>query len=319
MKSDEDESELPPEGAALSRREVQCYLKGWGRRAVGTTEELREAYDKARMEFTTKSDQSATSTGGKKRADKKEERAKLFRSSCSKSCRDRIQRAKTQRLYLVNREVIQESKECKFVVLGSTGNVYNVFIRQIPACTCPDHERGNLCKHILFVLLKVMGIDSDSFLIYQAAYLESELEEMFEKMNRRRVGGAVMANEKVQAKYASLQRGEAAEVGEEEEGGVARKALDAEDNACPICFDSMDDESGLTHCRAACGMNFHAECIRRWIAQQRGAPTCPNCRQPWVDNKKRESEGYTNLGKLQGQPSRRDTSTYYGSKRGRYY
>jgi hypothetical protein len=44
----------------------------------------------------------------------------------------------------------------KFSILGSTGNVYEVRVEQVPSCSCPDfHKRRELCKHLIFVYLKV--------------------------------------------------------------------------------------------------------------------------------------------------------------------
>ena len=34
---------------------------------------------------------------------------------------------------------------------GSTGNIYDVTICQVPRCTCPDNQKGNQCKHIVYV------------------------------------------------------------------------------------------------------------------------------------------------------------------------
>ena len=199
---------------------------------------------------------------------------------------------------------------CDFVVLGSTGNVYTVRIAKIPTCTCPDHAKGNLCKHILFVMLKVIGLDPGSPLVYQAAYLQSELEEIFALMASRRVGRSVMANEKVKKSYASL-----AMTGVDDSVvDVVQRSLDA-DSDCPICFDSMTGSSEkLMYCRAACGTHFHADCINRWLRGHiQGTPTCPNCRQPWdagANNSRVGTEGYANLGALQGQSQVRDTSAY---------
>ena len=38
---------------------------------------------------------------------------------------------------------------------GSTGNVYTIVIQHLPTCDCPDYGKGNHCKHLLFVMLKV--------------------------------------------------------------------------------------------------------------------------------------------------------------------
>lgn len=176
-------------------------------------------------------------------------------------------------MYLISRGQVSDSLECNFVVLGSTGIVYNVCISKLPSCSCPDHRKGHLCKHILFVLLKVMGIDPDSPLVYQAALLTSELREIFDCMANRRVGGVVMANSQVQTQYAASLKGESTT--DTKTSGAKRKTLD-QNADCPICFDSLSSGT-LTYCRATCGTNFHLDCIQRWLAQQRGNPTCPNC------------------------------------------
>jgi len=357
-----DDPPPPATGNSLSRRELQSYLKKWNRKAIGTTELLRETYEKARKELYCGTDELPDSKSGiesstviasivtaqhpetkvtavqkknkqshPRKKEEAEKRVKRYRSKPTIGILQRIDRAKTQRLYLVERSDVihNESLSCEFVILGSTGNVYTVQICQIPSCTCPDHAKGNLCKHILFVLLKVVGLDSRSPLIYQAALLKSELQEVFSLLSSRRVGGSVMANEKVKKSYASLKSG-----GDGDDDGddamdddlkVKRKSLEA-DSDCPICFDPlvMDGQSNickLAFCRATCGTNFHADCIKKWLKQLGRNATCPNCRQPWEEETtKTEQEEYTNLGSLQGLSKRRDYSTYSSFyKRRRWY
>jgi len=261
-----------------------------------------------------------------------EKRSRRYRTSCPKSIQQRIDRALTQRLFLIKRgEVIDGNTDdndfsCDFHILGSTGNVYDVSIRKVANCSCPDHAKGNLCKHILFVLLKVMSLDPKSPLVYQAAWIESELRGMFEQMKQRycQLGGTVLANRAVQESFAKLANGEE-EV--EVETSVARKQMDQEDD-CPICFDALQNDSLTTvHCRGRCGANFHKTCIQHWLQQNRENPTCPMCRVAWEDNtsgnNKINSEGFSNLGKLQGLSSNRDMSSYseflhYSYKRRRY-
>jgi hypothetical protein len=292
---------------------------------------------------------TATAARGTKRKAKApvEKRARRYRSTCPDKLQERILRAATQRLYLVRRDEVNDSEcQCNFVVLGSTGNVYTVTLQDVPHCTCPDFARKNdLCKHILFVYLKVVGLPVTNPLVYQKALLKTELREIFSILSQRRVGGtvaSVLANDRVRESYARLEGGETAldegdfadQVGGG--GGVKRRALDEGESDCPICFDPMSGGADTTFCRAMCGNNFHAECIRLWLGEQQ-AKTCPNCRQPWDDGKASASqhqhqqsptspEGYVNLGTIQGQSSTRDTSTYRTStyrsspyKRNRYW
>lgn len=125
----------------------------------------------------------SSARGKKRKADdpKPEKRAARFRSSCPQAISQRIERALHQRLYLINQT--DESKEgalCKkFAVLGSTGNVYDVRIEQRPSCSCPDARKGDICKHILFIMFKVLRMRYDSNLVYQKALLQSELRDIF--------------------------------------------------------------------------------------------------------------------------------------------
>jgi hypothetical protein len=252
-----------------------------------------------------------------------EKRARRHRSTCPDKLQERILRAATQRLYLVRRDEVNPdtSTECKFIVLGSTGNVYTATLQDVPHCSCPDFSRKqDLCKHILFIFLKVVGLPATNNLVYQRALLTSELREIFSILSQRRVGGAsVLANDRVRESYARLEGGEAEEDADQVKvGGAKRRALSDGDSDCPICFDPMSGGADTTFCRTTCGNNFHAECIRVWLREQ-GDKTCPNCRQPWDDGKASHQhqqspsnrEGYVNLGTMQGQSSTRDTTSYY--------
>lgn len=52
---------------------------------------------------------------------------------------DRKQRALTQRLFLIEAKNI-EKHSITYLVSGSTGNIYDVTIKQTPTCSCPDHK-----------------------------------------------------------------------------------------------------------------------------------------------------------------------------------
>ena len=102
-----------------------------------------------------------------------EKRLQRFRGTPSSAVRKRIKRAKTQRLYMITWKRRDVGGE--FIVLGSTGNVYNVTIGHVNSCSCPDARKGNLCKHQLFVLLKVLQEPSDSPIVWQRGFTDREL------------------------------------------------------------------------------------------------------------------------------------------------
>ncbi|KAL3803444.1 hypothetical protein ACHAWO_003599 [Cyclotella atomus] len=251
----------------------------------------------------------------------KEKRLKRFRSSATIKIQERIDRALHQRLFLIEASALSTCSNggpsITFSVLGSTGNVYEVTIQKVPHCSCPDAAKGNLCKHLLFVMLKVVGLPANNQLVYQSAYLSEELDHIFSRLQARLqlLGRDVVANEEVQKVHAVMKNGI-----EAEEKSVARKEVSGAD--CPICFDDLgSDLTLLTFCKGTCGTNFHKECISTWTRQpsHRSNPTCPACRQAWHDvetggkcvAESSKNEGYDNLGRLQGQSPVRDTSTYH--------
>jgi len=202
-----------------------------------------------------------------------EKRLKRFRSKPTIAIGSRIERAIQQRLFLVE---VSSSTTCPhhggpsitLNVLGSTGNVYEVTISKIPRCNCPDHTRGNLCKHLLFVMLKVVGLPVNSALVYQSAYLTNELDEILAMLQARtlRLGRDVVANEAVRQRHTDMKNGESADAVDSGTSLVQRKEVEGID--CPICFEELGtDLSQLTYCQQTCGTNFHSGCMQMWTGQ----------------------------------------------------
>jgi len=289
----------------LSRTEVQRELKRAKILATGTTKALRERYLRYIEGKVDASDLTAAA-----KTEREEKRLKQYRSSCPFGTRQRIDRALTQRLYLIEAKPTENcdslDASTTFAVLGSTGNVYSVKISRRASCSCPDYVRSYLCKHILFVLLKVLRVDDASPVIYQNAWLSTEVKELMTGWTERQNG--ILANDRVRERYAELSTNPNDEK-EDEDGAVKRKSVEEEPD-CAICFDPLGKEE-LTYCKVACGTNFHKACIERWATSGYHGLTCPNCRSPWQDasgrKKKRDcDEGYVNLGDLQGQSDRRE-------------
>lgn len=66
-----------------------------------------------------------------------------------------------------------------FRVTGSTGNIYTVTLDYQLTCTCPDFKkRKDVCKHIMYTLVKVVGLPNTSKSVYQKALLTTELVEI---------------------------------------------------------------------------------------------------------------------------------------------
>ena len=99
---------------------------------------------------------------------------------------ERMQRAlstgmgASHRLYLIERKAMQavgseDGAVAQFVVLGATKNVYTVTVGRYLHCTCPDFAKGNVCKHQLFVMLRVLKLAQDNPVVWQRALLKSEV------------------------------------------------------------------------------------------------------------------------------------------------
>ncbi|KAL9122524.1 MAG: hypothetical protein Q9187_000924 [Circinaria calcarea] len=89
-----------------------------------------------------------------------EKRLRTFRSHPPKTYLDKLSRAQGQRMFVLDRarggtdDVPEETIE----MAGSTGNIYSVSINQLPSCTCPDNQKGNQCKHIIYELREIFSL-----------------------------------------------------------------------------------------------------------------------------------------------------------------
>ncbi|EWC44583.1 hypothetical protein DRE_06664 [Drechslerella stenobrocha 248] len=252
---------------------------------------------KAREQLASQESQEPTGTKTKETTEPEEPpRRKRFRATCPQAIAERWDRMRVQRMFCLGRQRDESALTEEFKVAGSTGNVYTVLLANVPRCNCPDSRKNGTCKHILFVMSKVLRVRDG--LAYQAALLNSELLEIFAHAP------------------ASL---EASIPGEKRK----RKPLAEEE--CPICYEPFGkNEASVVYCMAQCGSNIHKECFRQWAASKSGSVvTCVICRTPWEDNSisaaeygrvlqgaKVGNEGYLNVADEMGMTRRRDTSTY---------
>jgi len=204
--------------------------------------------------------------------------------------------------------------------MGSIGNIYEVTISHIPQCTCPDFQKNdNVCKHILFVYLKVLKVPRGSETIYQKALISSELEEIFNSSPKDPKG--CWADKTVRDKYNEIMgktddNNNNNTTTENNENGVKQK-IPEKDDFCPICYEEMTTNEALVYCKASCGNSIHKDCFNQWdkIQKSKKLPTtCVYCRADWLDETKKKEvknnnkknsdgvkmkEGYINLSNFQ--------------------
>ncbi|KAK9916899.1 hypothetical protein WJX75_008503 [Coccomyxa subellipsoidea] len=214
--------------------------------------------------------------------------------STARKIRDRIFRAlpgSGHRMFMLDRKTIaplgsEGGPIEEFAVLGATANVYQVRVGRHPHCTCPDAAKGNLCKHYLYVMIRVLRLDQNDPIVWQRALLTSEAEEVLSGARSTNRGDGVMAAAAVCAAYKRA-AGDAVEEPEEAAAPASGRPIEGD---CPICFDDLVPGGTTPQTRVVtcdtCGNHAHEECFRKWTAQRKSAHqsvTCVYCRAPWPE------------------------------------
>lgn len=162
----------------------------------------------------------------------------------------RVERAKTQRIYLVNRNV--ENESAIFDVMGSRGIIYKVKLSGSPSCTCPDYEtRHSRCKHILFILIRIFNVDDP----YQEKFTTKEIKKYI-KSYKDNIS-------KLTIKYDDIKQ--CIDVG--------AKCVDDD---CAICLDQINNGEPYVYCKEYCGRCIHEDCYNMVIKKQTH-PKCVYC------------------------------------------
>ncbi|EPE31843.1 RING/U-box [Glarea lozoyensis ATCC 20868] len=196
-----------------------------------------------------------------------EQRLRPFVEAPDAKFKDKLKRIQKDRMFMLDRRrgLDRDGYLCEtFDIAGSTGNVYQTTIGRSPNCVCMDARiRGQKCKHINYALIKILKAPPQ--LCYQQAFLSTELELIF--------ANAPVTQAPVFEPHKHIE--------DDSLHNRKRKPLDVD---CPICVCSMEEDEGIVWCKAACGQNFHADCIDQWKRSKNGGRvTCPYCRADWQD------------------------------------
>ncbi|XVF89171.1 hypothetical protein PTKIN_Ptkin19aG0108500 [Pterospermum kingtungense] len=188
---------------------------------------------------------------------------------------NRIARALRHPLFLLQRS------DSAFFILGATGNVYTVTLCSTPTCTCPD--RTSPCKHILFVLIRVLGVPIDDPCLRRRTLRPCRLSSLLRAPTSPEALAGARLRERFHQLYsqAKKQGGSSGGVKEIEEGTV-----------CPVCLDEMDQKGEKVVACSTCRNLIHEECLMRWKRSRgRRAASCVICRARWTT----DQEKYLNL------------------------
>ncbi|KNC54640.1 mitogen-activated protein kinase kinase kinase 1 [Thecamonas trahens ATCC 50062] len=153
-------------------------------------------------------------------------------------------------------------------------------------CSCPGARRARRragpaaepCLHIVYVLIKLCGIDADEPLLWQLALVDAELDKV-SAGRLRVVAGADADSDSGQAgaPASSSRRVEPAVE------SVSHRAIEA-GAVCPICQDEYAEGTHVVFCAFGCGNSVHAQCMKVWAEYKLASESqvnCPFCRESW--------------------------------------
>ncbi|KAL4283218.1 hypothetical protein GQ457_16G001200 [Hibiscus cannabinus] len=192
---------------------------------------------------------------------------------------ERIVRALRHPLFLLHRS------ESKFFVLGATGNVYMVTLSSTPSCTCPG--RTTPCKHILFVLIRALGVLVDDTCLWRRTLRPYRLSRLLGTPTSPEALAGPSLRERF---HRLLSKGK-------KHGGSGGVEEIGEGTVCPVCLEEMEKRDKVATCYT-CRNTIHEECLtRRKSSRGRRSANCVICRARW----RSDQEKYLNLTAYIGQ------------------
>ena len=110
--------------------------------------------------------------------------------------RPRVHRSKRSHLFMKSLELAKHDKtnikvmshqqhaRHLHVVLKTKTEIYSVEISALPHCTCPFKKTRprETCKHIIWVLINILGVSEDDGLLQQIGFAENELKKLIDSV-----------------------------------------------------------------------------------------------------------------------------------------
>jgi E3 ubiquitin-protein ligase ZSWIM2 len=189
---------------------------------------------------------------------------------CSDVLIQRIEKAKRAKFY-----VLQELGPLSFIISedSETARKFRISLGSRHTCSCGKFQsEGSLCKHTLWVMLKVFLIPATSDILYQTSLVDREIDDMLRSRRSKKV-----AIDPVPQKQELVATTDLVDL-------VPARTI-AEGDICPICQDELSANDGASrtiHCFSSCGNNIHTKCLKILINHQKSlgkdSIACPLCR-----------------------------------------
>eukprot|EP01064_Diplonema_japonicum_P006649 TRINITY_DN14498_c0_g1_i1.p1 TRINITY_DN14498_c0_g1~~TRINITY_DN14498_c0_g1_i1.p1 ORF type:complete len:448 (+),score=85.36 TRINITY_DN14498_c0_g1_i1:37-1380(+) len=168
--------------------------------------------------------------------------------------------------------LIELAQHGRFMVVASTGPTsyviklegdekkYKVMVGNPHKCSC--RASGDLCLHVLFILLRVFKVPEESEVCWQKGLTDRQIQSLLD--------GSI-----------TMQRRAVVQKPKGKRSSVTRQPLEEADE-CPICYDTLSHSTDIVWCRKGCGNNIHTACMKEWSLHSGSGPiTCPYCRSDW--------------------------------------
>lgn len=197
----------------------------------------------------------------------------------------RINKANTEDLHLLEFNIDNDQKHCTFAICGAKKLVYASTLNSLGKfeCDCPDYivnGRRFVCKHICFVLLKVLKYRFEQFAANGCTMVEGD-EQYFKNIENYEFDGHIVNT------YNVLKQGPFI-------FDTPKKTIEeyAKDD-CPICLLPLDDPTVLKAC-PSCKNGIHESCVDMWITTS-GSDSCVLCRSNVWRHYKQQQGAYISL------------------------
>lgn len=182
---------------------------------------------------------------------------------------------------------------------------------------CPDHKihankKGCVCKHICFVLIRILKYfkfdfyigrklsDEDNVILHDKLLqlsltldqqiINKDLKEKYDSLGKKMVSleesSSSTSTSTLESALKSL------DISDKE---TFAKSVEEELGDCPICFDILDKRLGVVENCLKCKNGIHEPCLKKWLEMSAhkdcrhtkcgNKPTslaCPYCRTKWV-------------------------------------
>jgi len=210
---------------------------------------------------------------------------KRSKSRDDTAIRELLRNALNERMYLVSQKRDETAElERRYTVMEVNSQdartaLLEVVIGYVPSCTCP-HRSGGIgqCKHILFVLHKVLKVPLESKFLTQTCFLSRELQQIFEDAPEDRSLQNLWEEDlpiERQRRFLTAAADFAPGLNDwQTQFPSVKKEPQSE---CSMCREHFGPDEVTASCTAKCGGAMHPSCMQLWTKNLGASTSCPVC------------------------------------------